>query len=304
MVVTSTVGCCSTFSVAPRLPPRRPPPALAVRLVLGPSAGIRREPRPRPAGRVRRHVRAIWNPEQEHDDAQHAVEDRPATHQSLPRRRAAWLRFGRGAPAGASPPGSSCVVVARRARVVVVTPCPEPRPVRRSWSSTHPSSARWSTSRDPARLPARRWCRAELRRRGGPSARGRRGRRTPEGAGRRSGRRPRRPPAASWSCVEPSAPSRRLRRSPRAGAPPPPSLPRRARSRSPRRVAESVRGPFAPATAPRRLTSTNGIASCWSYSSPDTSSANGLSSPDSVSRTAPCGTDRRPPPSSPACSGR
>src|SRR4030095_12849397 len=50
-------------------------------------------------------------------------------------------------------------------------------------------------------------------------------------------------------------------------------------------VAESVRGPFAPGAAPRRLPSTIGTASWWAYSSPETSSANGFSSPDSVSRT-------------------
>src|SRR5262249_35032989 len=52
------------------------------------------------------------------------------------------------------------------------------------------------------------------------------------------------------------------------------------------RVADSVRGPLAPGAAPRRLISTNGMASCWPYARPETSSAKGLSSPESVSRTA------------------
>src|SRR5262249_3509400 len=51
-------------------------------------------------------------------------------------------------------------------------------------------------------------------------------------------------------------------------------------------VADSVRGPLAPGTAPRRFTSTNGMASWCPYSRPETSSANGLSSPDRVRRTA------------------
>src|SRR5262249_13316794 len=54
----------------------------------------------------------------------------------------------------------------------------------------------------------------------------------------------------------------------------------------PSAVAGSVRGPLAPGAAPRRLISTNGMASCWPYSRPETSSAKGLSSPESVSRTA------------------
>ena len=244
-------------------------------------------------GRVRRHVSAICEPQQEHDEAQDAVEDRPATHQSFSA-RGCFFR-----PRGAIRPAAGLVVLVVPARMVVVTP-----PGAAAGATVVVVDAPRRRRDDRARRTRRRadrWRAGARRRRTGaaqdPWAPDPKDRTALRGL-------PRRPPAAWWSWSRPPRRPRRLRLPPPA-RPPPPSPPRRARSPVTSTVAESVRGPFAPGTAPRRFTSTNGIASCWSYSSPDISSANGLSSPDSVEPHRHLAIRIQAPlPSSPACSGR
>src|SRR5262249_19632120 len=84
MVATSTVGCGSTLSFAPPLPAPPPPPALPSRLVRSfppgaPAPGHGLDGRERPAPGP-----CDLQPQQEHDDNEHAVQDRPAAHQLFP----------------------------------------------------------------------------------------------------------------------------------------------------------------------------------------------------------------------------